>query len=42
MKLFRVRVERDEKYIDNLAFRVKTFLDLMDDEMDTINERLNK
>jgi len=39
-RLFRVRVERDEKYIDNLAFRVASFLEMMDAELETLNERL--
>ena len=41
LSFFRIRVYRDEKYIDNLAFRVKNFLDLMNDKLDQLKRRSN-
>ncbi len=41
LSFFRVRVYRDEKYIKNLAFQVKNFLDLMNDKLDELKRRLN-
>lgn len=41
LALFRVRVKRDENYIENLAFKVKNFLDVMHADLDALNERLN-
>ena len=41
LSFFRVRVDRDGKYIKDLAFRVKNFLDLMNDKLDELNRRLN-
>lgn len=42
LRLFCVRVERDEKYIDNLAYRVASFMEVMFLDLEKLNERLSK
>jgi len=42
LALFRVRVLRDEKYIDNLAYRVASFLDVLRADLDKLTQRMNK
>lgn len=42
LALFKIRVYRDEKYIDNLAFMVANFLDILHRDLDALTRGLNK